>query len=106
MYKNAAKYAQHFREVTGKSISSTGPANSINKRKQLKEKTKETSAQTSITPKPVKVLKNAPIKKRTIKQIETALYKENDTSPTAMQMAFMLLEEDIKNFGNPKSPKK
>ncbi len=106
MYKNAAKYAQHFREVTGKSVSSTGPANTIKKRKPQKEKTNETSAQTLITPKTVKRLKKAPVKKPTTKQVEAVLYKENYTGPTAMQMAFMRLEDEIRNSDNPKSPKK
>jgi hypothetical protein len=106
MYKNAAKYAQHFREVTGKSVSSTGPANTIKKRKQPKEKPLKTSTQNLSTQKPVKRLIKAPIKKQTTKQVENELYKENYTGPTAMQMAFMHLEDVIRNSDNPKSPKK
>lgn len=105
MYKNAAKYAQHFREVTGKSVSSTGPANTIKKRKPPKENAK-TSAQPLVIPKPVKRLKKPPMKKQITKQDDAALYKQNDTGPTAMQMAFMRLEDEIRNSDNAKKPKK
>jgi hypothetical protein len=103
MYKNAAKYAQHFREVTGKSVSSTGPANTIKKRKPPKENAK-TSAQPLTIPKPVKRLKKPPMKKQITKQDDAALYKQNVTSPTAMQLAFMRLEDEIRTSDNSKKP--
>lgn len=100
MYKNAAKYAQHFREVTGKSVSNTGPANTIKKRKPPKENTK-TSAQPLTTPKPVKRPKKPLIKKQIVKQDDIALYKDNYTGPTTIQMAFMRLEDEIRNSAPP-----
>jgi hypothetical protein len=105
MYKNAAKYAQHFREVTGKSVSSTGPANSIKKRKPPKENTK-TSTQPLATLKPAKRLKKPPMKKQITKQDDAALYKQSYTGPTAMQMAFMCLEDKIRNTDTAKTPTK
>lgn len=105
MYKNASKYAQHFREVTGKSVSSTGPANTLKKRKPRKENTK-TSAQPLAKPKPVKRLKKPPMMKQITKQDDAALYKQSYTGPTAMQMAFMRLEDEIRNSDNAKTPKK
>lgn len=104
MYKTATRFAQHYLEKTGKSVSHTGPVNSNRKRKPASANvdplaTFRLNVEKNGTSKRNKP-KNRAGKKPTPQAVSAKAHVQTDIKPTSMEMAFLLAEAKLKSNDN------